>query len=188
MTEQILLPHAGGSLEPYAPGKHAVLEEWPGPPKSRIAYAAAHVVADPLAGVRVQPNMPAGVLDWEAAGVSRRTCGWLGFGLPEAVDASQRGMQLTGRGEPQKRLVRAPRRRSPWLLGQIGLRRRDRPPATAGATLEDVKTAYKERCEFVEGEEGRVILMASRALAAVARRQRTMRGSTAVFSRRSRTP
>jgi Protein of unknown function (DUF993) len=48
MTEQILLPHADGSLEPYAPGKHAVLEEPPGPPKSRIAYAAAHVVADPL--------------------------------------------------------------------------------------------------------------------------------------------
>jgi hypothetical protein len=38
-----------------------------------------------------------------------------------------------------------------------------------GVTLEDVKAAYEEQCEFVEGERGRVILMASRALAAVAK-------------------
>ena len=63
MTEQILLPHADGSLEPYAPGKHVVLDEPPGPPKSRIAYAAAHVVTDPLADV--DPTSRA-VSDWEA--------------------------------------------------------------------------------------------------------------------------
>jgi hypothetical protein len=34
------------------------------------------------------------------------------------------------------------------------------------ATLSEIKSAYEEQCAFVEGEGGRVILMASRALAA----------------------
>ena len=91
MSEQILLPHADGSLEPYAPGKHAVLEEWPGPPKSRIAYAAAHVVADPLADV--DPTSCA-VLDWEATMAYRSYLWSLGFSLAEAMDTAQRGMGL----------------------------------------------------------------------------------------------
>jgi hypothetical protein len=37
-----------------------------------------------------------------------------------------------------------------------------------GITLQEVKSAYEEQCAFVEGEGGRVILMASRALAASA--------------------
>jgi Protein of unknown function (DUF993) len=91
MTEQILLPYADGSLEPYAPGMHAVLDVPPGPPKSRIAYAAAHVVADPLADV--DPTSRA-VLDWEATMAYRSYLWSLGFSLAEAMDTAQRGMGL----------------------------------------------------------------------------------------------
>ena len=42
-------------------------------------------------------------------------------------------------------------------------------PAGKTATLADVTNAYLEQCEAIEAVDGRIILMASRALAAVAR-------------------
>jgi hypothetical protein len=164
MTEQILLPHADGSLAPYAPGDHAVPGEPPGPPKSRIAYAAAHVVADPLADV--DPTSRA-VLDWEATIAYRRYLWSLGFSLAEAMDTAQRGMGLDW--ETTKELIRRSVAEARGLGAEIACGAGTDHLQPAGATLEDVKAAYEEQCEFVEGEGGRVILMASRALAAVAK-------------------
>src|SRR5205085_2252259 len=45
----------------------------------------------------------------------------------------------------------------------------DHLPPGDGVTLDDVERAYEEQVGFVEGEGGRVILMASRALARAAR-------------------
>jgi hypothetical protein len=164
MTEQILLPHADGSLEPYAPGKHAVLDEPPGSPKSRIAYAAAHVVADPLADV--DPTSRA-VLDWEATMAYRRYLWSLGFSLAEAMDTAQRGMGLDW--QTTKELIRRSVAETCGRGAEIACGAGTDHLQPAGVTLEDVKAAYEEQCEFVEGEGGRVILMASRALAAVAK-------------------
>src|SRR5207245_1990611 len=57
--------------------------------RSRIAYAAVHVVADPLANIN--PTLEA-VLDWEATLAYRRYIWSLGLAVAEAMDTSQRGM------------------------------------------------------------------------------------------------
>src|SRR3712207_2749569 len=101
MTEQVLLPHADGSLAPYAPGRHVPLDKPPRPPKSRIAYAAAHVGAAPLADAA--PTSRAAP-DWEATIAYRRYLWSLGFSLAEAMDTAQRGMGLDG--ETTKELIR----------------------------------------------------------------------------------
>ena len=62
-----------------------------GPCRSRTAYAAAHVVADPTSDTT--PGAPA-VLDWEATLAFRRHLWSYGFGVAEAMDTAQRGMGL----------------------------------------------------------------------------------------------
>ena len=163
MTEQVLLPHADGSLAPYAPSRHAALDEPPGPPKSRIAYAAAHVVADPLADV--DPTSRA-ALDWEATMAYRRYLWSLGFSLAEAMDTAQRGMGLDW--ETTKELIRRSVAEARSQGAEIACGAGTDHLEPSDMSPEDVKAAYEEQCGFVEGEGGRVILMASRALAAVA--------------------
>ena len=163
MAEQVLLPQADGSLAPYAPGRHVPLDEPPGRPKSRIAYAAAHVVADPLADV--DPTSRA-ALDWEATMAYRRYLWSLGFSLAEAMDTAQRGMGLDW--ETTKELIRRSVAEARTHGAEIACGAGTDHVRSAGSTLEDVTAAYEEQCGFVEGEGGRVILMASRALAAVA--------------------
>src|SRR5688572_15093722 len=61
------------------------------PPQSRVAFAAAHVVADPAA-----ENVPGAraVLDWDATLAFRRHLWRHGLGVAEAMDTAQRGMGL----------------------------------------------------------------------------------------------
>ena len=84
------LPAGPGKLAPYslkAPRAFPVSQ----PPFSRVAFAAAHVVADPLAD-----NDPwlAPAIDWERTIAFRRHLWSLGFGVAEAMDTAQRGMGL----------------------------------------------------------------------------------------------
>ncbi len=87
---ELRLPRADGALEPYAPGEPAAFDAVAEPPASRVALAAAHVVADPLA---YAPGGPA-VLDWEATLAFRRHLWAHGLGVAEAMDTAQRGMGL----------------------------------------------------------------------------------------------
>src|SRR5881396_1185252 len=91
LTTRIKLPSSAGKLEEFrlsAPrdfgtaGRKAF---------NRIALAAAHVVADPLA--RGNPWLDAAV-DWDATLAYRRYLWSLGFGVAEAMDTAQRGMGL----------------------------------------------------------------------------------------------
>ena len=61
------------------------------PPYPRVAYAAAHVVADPLA--EHDPWLDAAV-DWDRTIAFRRHLWSLGLGVAEAMDTAQRGMGL----------------------------------------------------------------------------------------------
>src|SRR5690554_4019896 len=83
----ILLPTSSGTLESYALREAAGF----GGPFARIAYAAAHVVADPLADI--DPWLGAAV-DWDRTIAYRRHLWSLGFGVAEAMDTAQRGMGL----------------------------------------------------------------------------------------------
>ena len=68
--------------------------QWPRPHEPirvRTAYAAAHVVADPLGDTA--PGAPAAV-DWEATLAFRRHVWSYGLGVADAMDTAQRGMGL----------------------------------------------------------------------------------------------
>ncbi|MBV9880127.1 MAG: dihydrodipicolinate synthase family protein [Gemmatirosa sp.] len=163
----IRLPRAdgGGALESYTL-REAVA--WPppaGPFRARIAYAAAHVVSDPLADADALLDA---AVDWDATLAFRRHLWSLGFAVAEAMDTAQRGMGL---GWPvAQELIRRSIAEANAVGGTVasGAGTDHLAPAD-GVTLDDVERAYEEQVGFVEGAGGRVILMASRALARAAR-------------------
>ena len=164
-TSELLLPAAGGSLERFVPGEPTAFER-PArrPSSSRVFYAAAHVVADPLA----DGESAGAALDWEATLAYRRHLWSWGLGVAEAMDTAQRGMGL-GWGEARELISRSAaeaRACGGLLAAGAGT---DQLPAGQPASLQRIREAYLEQCAFVEGEGCRVILMASRALAAAAR-------------------
>src|SRR6266700_4905619 len=162
---RIKLPSEGGKLEEFrlsaprdfgAAGRKAF---------NRVALAAAHVVADPIAAG--SPWFDAAV-DWDATLAYRRYLWSLGLGVAEAMDTAQRGMGLDW---PQAReLIRRSLAEAHAAGGLIACGAgTDQLVPDARVTLEDVERAYEEQVGDVEGQGGRVILMASRALARAAR-------------------
>src|SRR5205823_13741365 len=75
----------------YEFGAPSSLPSRAAPPRSRVAFAAAHVVADPLADVSpwLEP-----AIDWDATLAYRRHLWRLGLSVAEAMDTAQRGMGL----------------------------------------------------------------------------------------------
>ena len=133
---------------------------------NRVALAAAHVVADPLA--RGNPWLDAAV-DWEATIAYRRYLWSLGLGVAEAMDTAQRGMGLDWKNSLEliRRSIEASKDiRGAVLFSGAGT---DQLPPSAGVSLDDVIAAYEEQIETIEKLDGRIVLMASRALAACAR-------------------
>jgi hypothetical protein len=161
-TTTLRLPRTGGTIEPYTPGAPSPYTEPHAPARSRIAFAAAHVVADPLAGG--DPDGPA-QLDWEATLAFRRHLWSHGFRVAEAMDTAQRGMGLDW--VTTQELIRRSVAEAKALGGGIAAGA-GTDHVAPGASLDAVRAAYEEQCAFVEGTGAPVILMASRALAAAA--------------------
>jgi hypothetical protein len=157
----LLLPRAGGRMEPYAPGEPRVFEVNATPAASRVALAAAHVVADPLA---YAPGGPA-VVDWEATLAFRRHLWAHGLGVAEAMDTAQRGMGLDW--DAARELIRRSAAEARACGGRLAAGAST--DHAAPRSLREVRSAYQQQCAFVEGEGAQAIVMASRALAAVAR-------------------
>ncbi len=136
------------------------------PPFSRVAYAAAHVVADPLAE---RDPWRGPCIDWDGTIAFRKYLWSLGLGVAEAMDTAQRGMGLDwpAARELIRRSLEAARD-VPGTLIASGAGT-DHLAAAPDVTVEDVIRAYEEQCEAVEAMGGRIILMASRALAKAAR-------------------
>ena len=133
---------------------------------NRVAYAAAHVVADPLAAA--DPWERAAV-DWDATLAFRRHLWGLGFKVAEAMDTSQRGMGLdwpTARELIQRSVAEARAIPGADLACGVGT---DQLAPGPQAGLAAVRAAYEEQLAAVEAAGGRAILMASRALVAAAR-------------------
>ncbi|MFA1675498.1 dihydrodipicolinate synthase family protein [Rhizobium mongolense] len=132
----------------------------------RVVFAAAHVVADPLAD-----NDPwlTPAIDWERTLAFRHRLWDLGLGVAEAMDTAQRGMGL---GWPEARdlirraLAEASTRKDALIACGAGT---DHLAPGPDVTIDTIIRAYEEQIEAVEAEGGRIILMASRALAAAAR-------------------
>ena len=130
---------------------------------SRVFYAAAHVVADPLS-----ENDPSGVgaVDLDATMRYRRHLAALGLGVAEAMDTAQRGMGL--RWPQALEIIRCTKRELPDAMVANGCGTDQLDPSDA-RSLGDVHRAYLEQVHAVQAIGGRVILMASRALARLAK-------------------
>src|SRR3954447_21634072 len=159
------LPTARGKLEPYATRP---ARQFPraGTQFNRIAYAAAHVVADPLADGN--PWLDAAI-DWDTTIAFRRHLWSLGLGVAEAMDTAQRGMGMDWPHSLEliRRSLDAAKDFPGALIGSgAGT---DHLSPSADVTVDDVIGAYEEQCAAVEKLGGRIILMASRALVKAAR-------------------
>lgn len=166
MPPTVTLPRADGSLERYTLSGRAPVVPPPGPIRSRVGFAAVHVVADPLADVAPWVET---ALDWEATLAYRRYIWSQGLAVAEAMDTAQRGMGLDWR--TARELIRrttAEARACPGAVLASGAGT-DQLEPSARVALADVVAAYEEQCAFIESLGGRIILMASRALAACAR-------------------
>ena len=169
MPNTIRLPRADQprTLEPYTPQRRASWPKPAAPMQSRVAYAAAHVVCDPF--VDVDP-LSAAPIDWDATLAYRRHLWSYGLAVAEAMDTAQRGMGL---GWPVARDLICRSLREARSVGATDMiacgAGTDHLEPAHDMTLADVERAYEEQVGYVEGEGGHVILMASRALARVAR-------------------
>jgi Protein of unknown function (DUF993) len=133
---------------------------------NRVAFSAAHVVADPLADI--DPWL-APAIDWDRTIAFREHVWDLGLGVAEAMDTAQRGMGLDWPTSLEliRRSVAAAKVRGQALVFS-GAGTDQLAPQDANS-LDDVIRAYEEQIEAVEKAGGRIILMASRALARLGR-------------------
>jgi hypothetical protein len=136
------------------------------PPFPRVALAAAHVVADTMA--EQDPWLDAKV-DWDRTIAFRKHLWSLGLGVAEAMDTAQRGMGLDWVAAQQ--LIRLSIDAAKDVPGAVVASGAGTDHLAPGpdVTVDDVIRAYEEQCEAVEKMGGRIILMASRALAKAAR-------------------
>lgn len=166
MALTLTLPVAAGGLQPYALQGSTPIKPAPGVKFNRIAYSAAHVVADPLAAVDPWVNC---AIDWDATIAYRRHLWSLGLGVAEAMDTAQRGMGLdwpTSLELIRRSLDAA--KETPGALVASGC-------GTDHLVLDNVKTVdeviagYEDQMAAIEKLDGKLIVMASRALARVAK-------------------
>ncbi len=162
----ITLPTDDGRLVPYTlhgPGRFAPAT--PGEGLPRIAYSAAHVVADARAAI--DPWLQCAI-DWDTTIAYRQRLWRLGLGVAEAMDTAQRGMgldwptslELIRRSLDAARDVPGAR-----VASGCGT---DHLAPEAARSVDDVLRAYDEQMAAIEALGGRLIVMASRALARVA--------------------
>src|SRR2546421_8100358 len=160
------LPKADRSIETYRLAASRTFPSKLEGTLNRVAFAAAHVVSDPLADV--DPWLTAAI-DWDKTIAFREHVWDLGFGVAEAMDTAQRGMGLDWPTSLEliQRSVRAAKARGGVLVfSGAGT---DHLAVEDARTIDDVIRAYEEQIAAVEKAGGRIILMASRALAKLGR-------------------
>jgi Protein of unknown function (DUF993) len=161
----IPLPTVAGTFERYTLTGTPLPIVKPVVAFNRVVFSAAHVVADPFADADPSAG---GAIDWDATLAYRRHLADLGLGIAEAMDTAQRGMGLGW--ADSLRLIRRTREAlagSPVpVFNGCGT---DHLATASVRTLDDVVNAYLEQMDAIQAAGGRLILMASRALARVAR-------------------
>lgn len=157
-----------------ARGNHVLAEpgEWTKPSSpitSRKVYAAAHVI--PRATADNTPGAPADI-DWEATLAYRHELWSYGLGVADAMDTAQRGMGLDWAATAE--LIRRSGAEAATVGGMLacgaGTDQLDIDTLPSGAAgLTAVLDAYREQIAVVGESGATIIIMASRALARVAR-------------------
>ena len=162
---KIDLPVSSGKLETYRLKGPKAFKK-PAKPFTRVAFAAAHVAADPLSAK--DPWLDAAI-DWEATLAYRRHLWSWGFGVAEAMDTAQRGMGLDWASSLrliEKSVAEAKGIPGAHVASGAGT---DHLSGNEKHSLETIIAAYESQCAAIEKVGGRIILMASRALAASAK-------------------
>jgi hypothetical protein len=162
----LLLPTRSRRLEPYRTGGPSEFPAVAAGPFNRRAFAAVHVVGDPLS--EKDPWL-APAIDWEATIAYRRHLWGLGFAVAEAMDTAQRGMGVDWPASLE--LIRRSVAAAAEVPGAIVFSGAgtDHLAPEPGMGVDQVIRAYEEQCEAIERLGGRIVLMASRALATAAR-------------------
>ena len=166
MAISLTLPSASGKLEAYTLRGTAPAKPKKGVQFNRIAYSAAHVVADPLAAI--DPWLQCAV-DWDATIAYRQHLWSLGLGVAEAMDTAQRGMGMDW--PTSLELIRRSIDASkdvPGALIASGCGT-DHLVAEDVKSVDEVIAGYEEQMAAIEKLGGKLIVMASRALARVAK-------------------
>ncbi len=164
MTHTLHLPVYGGRTVLYTLGAPGAFTPPPAAPRSRVAYAAAHVVADPYGDNT--PGAPA-VLDWDRTLAFRHELWRWGFGVAEAMDTAQRGGGLDWPTAAE--LIRRSAVEARAVGGRLVAGVSTDHLTVGTPTLNDVTAAYLEQLSVAEEASATPVIMVSRALAAVAR-------------------
>lgn len=160
------LPKADHTLEAYSLTGTPLTPRAPRVPFTRTAFAAAHVVSDPLRERSPWDTRPA--VDWDATLAFRQGLWDQGLGLAEAMDTAQRGMGvdwLTAKELIERTMAAAKAHpQKPRVACGAGT------DHVALADLKDADTilaAYEAQASAIEAAGGQLILMASRAFTAI---------------------
>ncbi|QKJ20593.1 dihydrodipicolinate synthase family protein [Microbacterium hominis] len=134
-----------------------------GPLKSRVAYAAAHVV--PKIHADNTPGQPADV-DWDATLDFRRAVYSWGLGVADAMDTAQRNMGLDAAAT--RDLIARSAQVAREEGGSVVVGVNTDHVEDEHISLDQVIDAYKSQLHFTEEQGAGPVLMASRHLARVA--------------------
>jgi hypothetical protein len=165
-THMLTLPSYSAGLEPYRLTGTPLVPRAPRVPLTRTAFAAAHVVSDPLRERSPWDTRPA--VDWDATLAFRQSLWDQGLGLAEAMDTAQRGMGVdwpTAKELIERTMAAAkahPMR--PRIACGAGT---DHVVAAQLTDADAILRAYEEQMEAIEAAGGQIILMASRAFTAI---------------------
>lgn len=159
----VRLPGAGGSLRTLELRAAPAFARPGRPLRSRVAYAAAHVI--PHAWADNTPGRPA-ELDWDATLAFRRHLWSWGLGVADAMDTAQRNMGLDWAATAE--LIRRSAAEARAVGGDlvVGVNTDHLPDERVG--LDEVVSAYLTQLEVAEEAGAGVVLMASRHLAVAA--------------------
>jgi Protein of unknown function (DUF993) len=162
----LTLPTYAGTLEPYRLIGEPLTVRAPTVALTRTAFAAAHVVSDPLKERSPWDTRPA--VDWDATLAFRIGLWDQGLGLAEAMDTAQRGMGvdwLTAK-ELIERTMRAAKTHpmQPRVACGAGT---DHVALAELRDADDIIAAYETQAAAIETAGGQLILMASRAFTAI---------------------
>ena len=166
MVQRIQLPNSHGQLEGYELVGNTPIQPKPGIKFNRIAYSAAHVVSNPLA-----PHDPwiDCAVDWDATIAYRKHLWKLGLGVAEAMDTAQRGMGLdwpTSLSLIERSIDASKDVPGAFVASGCGT---DHLNLDSVSSVDQVIAAYEFQMEAIEKLGGKLIIMASRALARVAK-------------------
>ncbi len=160
-SRPLFLPTRDGGLRRHEPRASRVFERPDGPLRSRVLFAAAHVVADPLADPWA--------IDWEQTLAYRYELWSWGLGVAEAMDTAQRGGSTVGWDAARELIRRSAAAARPGvdrLACGVGT---DQLAHEGNWSIAQIGDAYEEQCAFVDDCGAQPIIMASRMLARTAR-------------------